>query len=61
MIDKGEKSIYQKILMEIELRDKKDKTRKFSPLIIPKGAIIINNNGSLKDTVNQINILLDKI
>ena len=54
LIDKGEKSIYQKILKDIELRDKKDKTRKFSPLIIPKGAIIINNNGSFKNTIIQI-------
>ena len=47
MIDSGEKSIYQKILREIKLRDKKDKTRKISPLVIPKG-IVIDNNGSLK-------------
>ncbi|MDC3083670.1 (d)CMP kinase [Pelagibacteraceae bacterium] len=54
LIDSGEKSIYPKILRDIKLR-------KHSPLIIPKGSHIINNNGSFKDTVNQINILLDKI
>ena len=61
LIDGGEKSIYPKILEDIKLRDKQDKLRKHSPLVIPKGSHIINNNGSFKDTINQINILLDKI
>ena len=61
LIDSGEKSIYRKILKDIKLRDTQDKLRKHSPLVIPKGSHIINNNGSFKDTVNQINILLDKI
>ena len=61
LIDSGEKSIYPKILKDIKLRDKQDKLRKHSPLVRPKGSHIINNNGSFKDTVNQINILLDKI
>ncbi len=61
LIDSGEKSIYPKILRDIKLRDKKDKLRKNSPLIIPKGAYIINNNSSFKSTVNQINKLLQKI
>ena len=61
LIDSGEKSIYPKILKDIKLRDKQDKLRKHSPLVIPKGSQIINNNGSFKDTVNQINLLLDKI
>ena len=61
LIDSGEKSIYPKILKDIKLRDKQDKIRKHSPLVIPKGAHIINNNGSFRDTVNHINILLGKI
>ena len=61
LIDSGEKSIYPKILKDIKLRDKQDKLRKHSPLVIPKGSHIINNNASFKNTVNQINILLDKI
>ena len=61
LIDSGEKSIYPKILKDIKLRDKQDKLRKHSPLVIPKGSHIINNNGSFKDTVNQINTLLNKI
>ena len=59
LIDSGEKSIYPKILKDIKLRDKQDKLRKHSPLVIPKGAHIVNNNGSFKDTVKQIKILLD--
>ena len=61
MIDSGEKSIYPKILKDIKLRDKQDKLRKHSPLVIPQGANIINNNGNFKDTINQINRLLGKI
>ena len=61
LIDSGEKSIYPKILKDIKLRDKQDKLRKYSPLVIPKDSYIIDNNGSFKDTVNQINILLEKI
>ena len=61
LIDSGEKSIYQKILKEIKLRDHKDKIRKNSPLVIPKGAYIVDNNGTFKETANQINKLLEKI
>ena len=61
LIDSGEKSIYRKILKDIKLRDKKDKKRKHSPLIIPKGASIINNNGSFKNTIKQINRLFRNI
>ncbi len=58
LIDSGEKSIYRKILKEIKLRDKKDKLRKYSPLIVPKGAYIIDNNGSLKKVIKEINKLI---
>ena len=61
LIDTGEKSIYRQILKEIKLRDNKDKSRKFSPLIIPKGAFVIDNNGSFKNTVNQINNLINTL
>ena len=54
LIDTGEKSIYPQILKEIKLRDKKDMNRKNSPLIIPRGAIIIDNNDSFLKTKNQI-------
>ena len=59
LIDSGEKSIYQKILKDVKLRDKKDKLRKNSPLIIPNDAYIINNSGSFKNTILQINKLME--
>ncbi len=61
LIDIGEQSIYQKIFKEINLRDKKDKSRKNSPLIIPKGAYLISNEDSFRDTVKQINKLFENI
>ena len=45
--------------MDVKLRDKKDKMRENSPLIIPNGAHIINNNKSFKYTINQINKLME--
>ena len=61
LIDSGEKSIYRKILKEIKLRDNKDKSRNNSPLVIPKGAYIVNNNGSFKDTTKQLEDLFSNI
>ena len=58
LIDSGEKSIYPKILKEIKLRDRQDKIRKHSPLIVPKGAYIIDNNGSFKKVIKEINKLI---
>ena len=61
LIDSGEKSIYPKILRDIKLRDSQDKLRKISPLVMPKSAHIINNNGTFKNTIMQINELLGNI
>ena len=58
--DMGEQSIYLKILKEIKLRDKKDKNRKNSPLVIPKGANIIDNSNSFILTIKQLNKILKK-
>ena len=58
LIDSGEKSIYPQILKDIKLRDKKDKTRINSPLVIPKDAHIIDNNVSFSRTVKQINEII---
>ena len=54
LIDSGEKSIYPKILKEIKLRDNKDKKRTQSPLVIPKDAFVIYNDGSFRQTIKQI-------
>ena len=61
LIDTGEKSIYPQILKELKLRDSKDTLRKHSPLVIPKNAIIINNDGNFRKTSNKINKLIEKI
>ena len=60
LIDMGEQSIYPKILKEIKLRDKKDKNRKNSPLVTPKGASIIDNSNSFNLTIKQLNKILKK-
>ena len=60
LIDIGEQSIYPKILKEIKLRDKKDKNRKNSPLVIPKGANIIDNSSSFSLTIKQLKKILKK-
>ncbi|MDC0195200.1 (d)CMP kinase [Alphaproteobacteria bacterium] len=61
LIELGEKSIYSKILKEINLRDKSDKSRKESPLVVPKKAIIIDNSNSFKSTINQLHKSLEKL
>jgi len=61
LIDMGEQSIYPKILKEIKLRDKKDKNRKNSPLVIPKGANIIDNSNSFSLTIKQLNKIIKRI
>ncbi len=61
LIDNGEKSIYRKILEDIKLRDKKDKSRKNSPLVIPKGAKIINNSNTFRKTALQISRIIESI
>ena len=61
LIDNGEKSIYLKILKDIKLRDKKDKTRKNSPLVVPKGAKIIDNSHTFKNTIAQIRNIIEGI
>ena len=61
LIDSGEKSIYRQILKDIKLRDKKDKSRKNSPLVIPNGAFIIKNNSTFNNTINQIDVLVSNL
>ena len=61
MIDLGEKSIYAEILKEIKLRDKQDIIRKNSPLVVPKGAHIIDNSNSFRKTLIKINQLIRQI
>ena len=60
LIDMGEKSIYPQILKDIKLRDKKDKSRKNSPLVIPEGAYVVDNSSKFSITQNQLNIIIGK-
>ena len=61
LIDLGEKSIYAEILKEIKLRDRQDMIRANSPLVVPKGAHIINNSGLFSNTLKKINQLIGQI
>tara|TARA_Y100000590_G_C15420920_1_gene901372 strand:+ start:302 stop:727 length:426 start_codon:yes stop_codon:yes gene_type:complete len=61
LIEQGEKSIYSQILKDLKLRDKKDRTRKVSPLVVPTNAIIIDNSRTFKSTIKQIDKALSKI
>ena len=61
LIDNGEKSIYRQILEDIKLRDKQDKNRNNSPLVIPKGATIIDNSKIFTNTITQIKCAIERI
>jgi len=61
LIALGEKSIYGQILKEINLRDKTDKNRKESPLVMPARAIVIDNSNCFQKTIKQINKALIRI
>jgi len=61
LIDLGEKSIYAEILKEIKLRDRQDIIRKNSPLVVPKGAHIIDNSNSFRETLRKIKHLIGQI
>ena len=61
LIELGEKSIYAQILKEINLRDKTDKNRLQSPLVVPKGSIIIDNSKNFLHTKTLINQAFNKI
>ena len=60
LIELGEKSIYTRILKDMTLRDRQDKNRKISPLVIPHRAIIIDNSKSFKHTCDQLNNIIIK-
>jgi cytidylate kinase len=61
LIEQGEKSIYSAILKEINLRDYTDKNRLESPMIVPKGSVIIDNSYKFSETTNLINRALIEI
>ena len=61
LIEQGEKSIYSRIFKDINLRDKADKNRKESPLVVPEKAYVIDNSKSFKNTTSQINAIFKKV
>jgi cytidylate kinase len=61
LIELGEKSIYAQILKEINLRDKTDKNRLQSPLVVPRGAVIIDNAKNFLNTKTLIDQAFKKI
>ena len=59
MIDSGEKVEFQEVLENITSRDNLDSTRKDSPLIIQKDAIVIDNSFlSIEDQLLKISYLI---
>ncbi|MEO2065455.1 MAG: (d)CMP kinase, partial [Desulfurobacteriaceae bacterium] len=55
LVEKGFKVSYEQVLKEVVERDKKDKSRKFAPLTVPKGAVIIDSTGkSLEQVLNEV-------
>ena len=61
LIEQGEKFIHGQILKDLKLRDITDSTRKVSPLIVPDDAVVIDNSGSFKSTITQIDAALKRL
>ena len=51
LIKKGFDVSYEEILKEVIERDERDKKRKFAPLVIPEGAVIIDTTGKTIENV----------
>ena len=61
MIKNGEIVQYKDVLSNIKERDMLDSSRKDSPLIIAKNAIVIDNSDlSIKDQLIKISSIIDK-
>lgn len=59
LCEKGVAEPFEKILEEIKLRDKQDKTRSFAPLVQAKDAILIDN--SILNIEQTVDLILNKI
>ncbi|WP_457678689.1 (d)CMP kinase [Thermovibrio sp.] len=60
LLSKGYRVNFQEILKEVVERDKKDQNRKFAPLRIPKGAVVIDTTGkSLEEVLKEVKKLID--
>ena len=52
---------YEEILEAIEARDRRDRERADSPLVIPEGALMVNSDGwTVEQTVDYLGMEVDK-
>ncbi len=59
LLKKGYKVTYEDVLREVIERDKSDRNRKFAPLKVPEGAVIIDTTGkNLEQVVEEVRDLL---
>ena len=54
LLQRGKKSKFSEVLSEINIRDKRDKTRKIAPLVIPKDAVYIDSTEKTPEDVSEI-------
>ena len=60
LIKKGFDVSYEEILKEVIERDERDKKRKFAPLVIPEGAVIIDTTGkTIEDVLSEVSQLIN--
>jgi cytidylate kinase len=60
LIKKGFNVSYEEILKEVIERDERDKNRKFAPLVIPEGAVIIDTTGkTIEDVLSEVSQLIN--
>ncbi len=58
LLKKGEKVSYEKVLEEVLDRDRADRSRKFAPLVIPEGAVVVDTTGK---TFEEVMDVIDKL
>ena len=57
----GEGAVYEEILEAIEARDRRDRERADSPLVVPEGALVVKSDGwTVKETVDYLVAEADK-
>jgi len=60
LLKKGFNVSYEEILKEVIERDERDKNRKFAPLVIPEGAVIIDTTGkTIEDVLSEVSQLIN--
>ena len=60
LLKKGFNVSYEEILKEVIERDERDKNRKFAPLVIPEGAVIIDTTGkTIENVLSEVSQLIN--